>query len=539
MNWKRLDLPGLVLVVAAGVIYSIQQTWDTYQTVLVVVGAAALVAGLLARRREIAGAMTGRQGRYRANSLVSIVLFVAVLGLVNYLGARNEEIFDLTPEGLNTLADQSVNVAEQVEQDVEILAFYPGGDNPAARTLLERYRNANSRISFRFIDPDSEPQTAQQYEVTVYGNISDPLSGRSSAYGTLILEMGDFRERVESDRPVTEEALTNALTRLLKGEEKTVYFVEGHGEKNIDVAEQGGMASARTALERENYVVSTTNLVVDGGVPEDAAVLVWAGPVNEPFDEEITMLEEYLDAGGSVLIMIDPDQASFAAFLEEWGIRVGNDFVVDASGIGRLLGAGPEIPLVSQYGSHAITADFTEYGNVMTFFPLARSVTPAEDPTSDVTLAPLLLTNSRSWGETDLENPQAEMNPEVDVPGPVTLGVAATRSAAADPPEATPEDAEDPADEADSNARLVVIGDSEFASNGYFEQQGNGNLFMNAVTWLASDDSFISIRPREPGDRPLTMTPAQSSISFYLSMVLLPLGIIAGGISVWMKRRKR
>lgn len=533
MNWKRFDLPGLALVIIAGVIYSVQGTWDPYQTAMAAVGLLALAVGLFARRGQIGGGLTGRQGRHRANSLVSVVLFLGVLGLVSYLGAQNDETFDFTAEGRNTLAEQSRAVAEQVDQDVEILAFYPGGDNPAARELLDLYRNANSRIAFEFVDPNSQPQLAGQYEVTVYGSLNNPLSDRPSAYGTLILEMAGFRERVETESAVTEEELTNALTRLLKGEQKTVYFVEGHGEKNIDVVEQGGLAAARAALERENYGVETTNLIVDGGVPADAAVLVWAGPVNEPFDEEIAMLREYLDAGGSAMIMLDPDAAAFGAFLDEWGIRVGNDFVVDASGVGRLFGAGPEIPLVLEYGAHAITADFS---GAMTFFPLARSVTPTSDPTSDIIVSPLLLTGPRSWGETDLESNEAEMNPEVDLEGPVTLGVAATRLASADAGEATPE--ADPAAEGSGDARLVVIGDSEFASNGYFEQQGNANLFMNTVTWLAADDSFISIRPRLPDDRPLTMTAAQANVSLYLSMVLLPLGIVVGGISIWMKRRK-
>ena len=153
-------------------------------------------------------------------------------------------------------------------------------------------------------------------------------------------------------------------------------------------------------------------------------------------------------------------------------------------------------------------------------------MTPDGVPGGDVTAAYLLRSSARSWGETDFENSQAGMDADVDLPGPVSLGVVATRNLDIE--------SGDPV-----MARLVALGDSEFASNGYFTQQGNGNFFLNIVNWLAEDESFISIRPTLPQDRGLTLTAAGGRVSVYLSMVLLPLGIVAMGISVWMKRRKQ
>ena len=521
---RKLDLPGLILIVGAGVFYSVQSIWTVYQTLAVVVGLAAVALSVAARRKRILAGLTGRQGRHGANSLTSVVLLIGVLGLVNYLGVQNDQRLDMTSEGFNSLAEQSVTVADQLTEDVHIRAFYPGGDDRSARQLLDLYRNRNSDITYEFIDPDRQPQLAEQFQVTVYGLSSNPLTGQNAGYGTLILEMGEFVERVETQEDLREQDVTNALMKLAKGERKTIYFVEGHGEKPIDSGQQGGMDDARAGLEREGYVVGTINLIVDEAIPEDASALVWAGPLNEPFDEEVERVDRYLNQGGSVLVMIDPvPSASLEALLGRWSVSVGNDFVVDASGMGRLLGAGPEIPIVLDYGAHAITEGFD---GVMTFFPLARSVTPDSAPADDVTATYLLQSGARSWGETDFENSQASMDADVDLPGPVSLGVVATRNLDIE--------SGDPA-----VARLVVLGDSEFASNGYFTQQGNGNFFLNIVSWLAEDESFISIRPRLPEDRPLTLTDAGGRVSLYLSMVLLPLGIVAMGISVWMKRRKQ
>jgi ABC-type uncharacterized transport system involved in gliding motility auxiliary subunit len=170
---------------------------------------------------------------------------------------------------------------------------------------------------------------------------------------------------------VQEEDVTNTLTKIVKGEKKTIYFTDGHGEKKIDDTERTGYSIARADLDKENYTVKAVNLVTENKVPDDATVLVIAGPTAEFFPNEIEMIEKYLDAGGSVLVMLDPQQASMKDLMTKWGIDVGNNIVVDASGVGRLLGMGPAAPLVASYGNHPIT----EHMKVMTFPVL--SVTPS------------------------------------------------------------------------------------------------------------------------------------------------------------------
>ena len=516
---KKADLLGLAIVAAAVISYSIRGIWNVYQTIAAVVGGLLIVASFTLKAGEIRSKLGRRSARFGINSAFSVFLLIGILAFVNYLGAQHVKRVDMTTEKIYSLSDQSVNVAQQVKQDLKIKAFYPGGEYAPARDLLDLYKAKNNKVSYEFVDPDKQPQVAQQYQVTQYGDFQNPMTGESYRYGTLVLEMGGKTERIEKQsEPLREEDITNALMKIVKGEKKTFYFVQGHGEKQIDDNDRNGYSNAKAALEKESYVVKTVNLAEQGKVPDDASVLVMPGPTSEPFPNEMEQIDGFLSKGGSALILLDPPPAaSLADFMKKWSIDVGNNFVVDASGVGRLFGAGPTIPLVTNYSRHKITENF----KVMTFFPFVRSVTPAMPPVTGVNAETLLSSNERSWGETNLNSNEAAFDPKTDLKGPVSLATTATKDLGEN-----------------KKARLVVYGTSAFAANSAFGVQGNGNLFLNTATWLAQDENFISIRPKNPEDRRLTMTEAQGRLVSYVMLLLLPVGVLATGISVWAKRRK-
>jgi ABC-type uncharacterized transport system involved in gliding motility auxiliary subunit len=383
---------------------------------------------------------------------------------------------------------------------------------------LSLYKNRNSKISFEFVDPDKQPQLAQQHQVTVYGDFQNPMSGENFRYGTTILQMGDKTERIEKqNEPLREEDLTNTLTKIVKGEKKTIYFVTGHGEKAIDSTDKTGYSLAKTDLEKESYVTKSVNLASENKVPDDTTVLVIDGPTAEPFANEIEMVDNFLKGGGSVLVMLDPEAASLKDLMNKWSVDVGNNVVVDASGMGRLMGMGAAVPLVASYGTHPIT----DRMRVMTFFPMARTVSAPATPAEGVTVDKLLNTSDRSWGDTDIKSGEAEFNEGKDMKGPVSLAVAVSKDAGEN-----------------KKTRLVVYGDSDFASNAYYGTAGNGNLFTNTINWLARDENFISIKPKSSEDRRLEMTEAQGRLVSYLIVLMLPIGILITGVSVWMRRRK-
>src|SRR3989441_11151161 len=405
---KKADLLGLAIIAAAVISYSIRSIWSVYQTIAVVLGGLLVVASVVLKASEIRTRLGRRSARFGINSAASVFLLIGILAFVNYLGAQHVKRVDTTTEKIYSLSDQSVSVAQQVKQDLKIRAFYPGGEYAPAKDVLDLFKARNNKISYEFIDPDKQPQLAQQYKVSQYGDFQNPVSGESFRYGTLILEMGGKTERIEKQsEPVREEDVTNALMKVVKGEKKTIYFVQGHGEKSIDDTEKNGYSNAKAGLEKENYVLKNINLVQEGKVPDDASVLVMAGPTSEPFPNELELIDGFLNKGGSALILLDPPPAAgLTEFLKKWSIDVGNNFVVDASGVGRLFGAGPSIPLVTSYGHHKITDHF----NVMTFFPLVRSVGPANPPVTGVNAEQLLASNDRSWGETNLKSNEASFD---------------------------------------------------------------------------------------------------------------------------------
>lgn len=516
---KKVDILGLAIIAAAVISYSVRSIWSTYQTIALILGGVLVVASLAVKTDEIRSGLGRRSSRFGINSAVSVLFLLGILVFVNYLGAQHVKRVDTTSEKIYSLSDQSASVAQQVKQDLKIKAFYPGGDYAPAKDLFELYKAKNNKISFEFIDPDRQPQVAQQYNVTQYGEFQNPMSGESFRYGTTILDMAGKAERIEKQsEALREEDVTNALMKIVKGEKKTIYFVQGHGEKSIDDTEKNGYSTAKAGLEKDNYTIKTLNPVQENKVPDDASALVMDGPTSEPFPNELELIDSFLNKGGSVAIFLDPPPAaSLSDFMQKWSIDVGNNIVVDASGVGRLFGAGPSIPLVTKYSRHKITERF----NVMTFLPLVRSITAAKEPANGVTVSSLFESNERSWGETDTKSNGVSFDEKKDLKGPVSLAVVATK----DLPE-------------NKKARLVVFGDSDFASNSAFGLQGNGNLFLNTVSWLAQDESFISIRTKNPEDRRLTLTEAQGRLVSYVTLLFLPVGVLAAGISVWMKRRK-
>ncbi len=538
---QKLSDLGLILLVGAVIHYSIADLWNAWNLGLAIAGGTLLLAGIVINRRRILQSLGRRSTKYATNYIISVALVLGLAAAFNFIGQRHPKRFDLTAGGHYTLAPQTIQILDRLDRDVEIKAFYPDGDDVTLRELLVQFRTLSSHIEYEFIDPDRYPDVARQHDVTVYGTFANPFTGTELKSGTTVVRQGDLREKIEKRSDVIrEEDLTNALIKVQRAEKKRVYFVAGHGEKEIDNSDRGGYSEVQKALENQGFATASVNLAGEGKVPEDGQVLVIAGATIEPFPQESEYLSEFLNKGGGVLLMVDPPPAaSLQGFLNQWGVVAGENIVLDVSGAGRLMGAGPEIPLVLEYESHEITERFRS----MTFFPLVRSVEPSEKTVDGVTVTPLLQSNPRSWGETDLGETEKSFDEGEDSEGPLPLAVAVSKQleAVADPvetgPDAAREGAEDTESPAPATARMVVVGDSEFASNAHFSAQGNGNLFLNMISWLAQEKDLISIRPKSPQDRRMTLSQSQQTTLFYLTVVLLPLGVIVAGISVWSQRR--
>ena len=484
---------------------------------------AGLVATLLytaGQWRDIARSFEARNVKYGTIAAGSIVVFLGILIGVNWIANRQNKRWDLTATQQFSLSDQSKKVVTELTQPVHIRVFHSTEDVQRFRDRLGEYQYLSSQLQVDYYDVEKQPLEAQRFEV--------------QQFGTLVFEYDGRTERTTSD---TEQDITNALIKVVEGHPKKVYFVQGHGERDSTGADPRGYSQVAAQLASDNFEVAALALAQDGAVPDDATLLVIAGPTTDYLPSEIELLKGYLARAGKLLLLIDPvdrgnstSVPSLIALANDWGINVGNNIVIDASGLGRQIGAGPEVPLAMSYPTHPITDGF----RVMTAFPLSRSVTPIEGGTDGHLAQSLVETSPRSWAETDVQGLFASgtpaLDPETDQAGPVSVAAAVTGAA----PEApAPDEPDGPTPE----ARLVVVGDSDFGSNGGLGIQGNSDLFLNMANWLARQENLIAIRPRDPEDRRLQLTEDQSQRIFWLALVIIPLGLIGTGVRVWWVRR--
>ena len=490
---------GAAMLISGLVRQNIEGVWGWMNISLVAAGAVLILAAVALNFRDLIAFFSGRSGKAGVNLGGLLIAFLAILGLLNYLGYRYHKRFDLTPEGLYTLSDQSKKILNGLQKDVRVIKFDKVEDQPLSDQMAV-FKNQTQRLTYERVDPQQKPDLARQFNV--------------QRMGETVIVAG---ERVERPQATSEQDLINAIMKVTRDQMKTICFISGHGERDIADAEAEGYQAIDKALQNENYQTRSINLITENQVPADCSVIVLSGPKSALIPQEATLIGKYLDEGGKALIQIDPDtDPGVGDILKSWNVEMGKDTVIDVSGVGRLFGTGPAVPLVGEYGNHPITKDMKR---TATFFPLARSVKKSGGERTDITQTELLKTSERSWGETALQGDDAKFDEGQDNEGPVTLGITATKMVG------------------EKEARLVVIGDSDFANNNYVRLAGNGDLFLNTVNWLAQEEDLISIRPKSPTNRSVTMTESQQRTFFLLVVLLMPLTVIGIGAYVWWKRR--
>jgi ABC-type uncharacterized transport system involved in gliding motility auxiliary subunit len=497
--FKWAGYVGAALLVGGYLRYAIREVMGTFNLALLIAGAVLLLACVAANYRTIMGFSGRRSTKLGANTAVLTIAAIGIIGILNFLGFRHHKRIDVTTEKLYDISDQTRKVVSGLTRDVKVIKF-DQTDDPQLHDLMKEYRDVSNHITYERIDPEAKPDLARQYKVTSQGEV--------------VVVSGDKTERPSG---TDEEALTSAIIKVSRDSVKKIYFMQGHGEKQTsDLSTRDGYGLVDRALKNENYETKTVNIAESGQVPADCDVLVLAGPKQGLFPEEVTSIGKYLDGGGKAMLLIDPAvDPKLDDVLKQWGIELGAGLVEDSSALGRRLGAPLTVPLATTYGSHSITKGFDGY---MTFFPEARAVNQIHDSSNNASTTDLVKGSDNSWA-TAQPKPDEEFNPATDKKGPITLGVASTRSIG------------------DKQSRLVVIGDSDFATNVNAQAQRNGDLFLNSINWLAEEESLISIRPKSPTQRRVEMNASQQNMLFLLTIVLMPAAAICSGVYVWWKRR--
>jgi ABC-type uncharacterized transport system involved in gliding motility auxiliary subunit len=509
-------LVGLVLVFAGLLVYAINTMFTLLSTIPLILGGLLIVAYIILDFQSIKEGLSSRSAKFGSNAALMILVVLGLLVVVNMLLSRFNARIDTTAAKQFSLAEQTRKVLKNLDADTKALGFFKTNEEGRAEELFDEYTEYSDRFSYEIIDPDKKPGIAKQYDI--------------QQYGTVVFESEGKQEKVTE---TSEENFTNALIAVSREEVKKIYFSTGHGEHSPDTEQREGMSFAKEMLEDENYVLESIMLagMAADSLPQDMSLLVIAGPRSDLFPNETEMIKNYLKGGGKLLLMLDPDSPqSYVDLAADYGVTVRNDMVIDASGIGQLFGAGPIMPLVNTYTDHAITKDF----NVMTLFNEARSLTKSDNVPTGLTVSEIAKTNPRSWGETSpISGEGVAFDEGQDIRGPLTLLAVGEKDAE------DQSQAEDKFDLGDVTVktRFAIYGDSDFATNGFIRNQGNGDLFMNTVSWLAEQEDLISVRPRDPEDRRLSLTQQQAKMIFYLGVLLLPVLIFATGVWVYVKRK--
>src|SRR5688572_2534583 len=347
---------GTALVFAAVAIRFIRPEWDQYAVYLAWGGLAAVVLYTLGQWRDIVDFFRRRQARYGALATISVLVALAIAVAANYLSSRQNKRWDLTANQQNSLSEQTVKVLQGLTAPVKFTVFERQTEMERFRTRLTEYDYNSDQVTVEYIDPDTRPVVAREYDV--------------QAYGTIVVDYMGRRERVSSD---SEQEITNALIKAISGMERTVYFLQGHGEKDPTVMERDGYSGVSEALRRDNYKVERLVLAQQKEVPEDATAIILAGPTSDLLPAEKDALQRYLERQGKLMVLLDPPVGAQAApmsntleLLNYWGFEIGSNVVVDISGATN----EPSIAVAASYPEHAITDRFA----TLTIYPLARSV---------------------------------------------------------------------------------------------------------------------------------------------------------------------
>jgi hypothetical protein len=402
--------------------------------------------------------------------------------------------------------------------------------------LLSRYGAASRRVHVRIVDAAKRPVEAQQlvqkYGVTTTGVVVTSGNDKRVIDSNELAEL-DFRSMQATGAPQMtgfkgEQLFTSAIVQLSEGHKPKILFTVGHGEHSLDDQSGRGFSGAQQLLGRDNFELEEWSSLGKSAVPPGTDLMVIAGPTGSFVQPELDAFSAYLNNGGRMLVLLDPNLGPVAGSgivstgLEGWlarfGVKAGQNIVVDPSN--PLPFFGPETIFSKEYGDHPITKALAE-GNLPVLLSVVRSVSAGSAP--GVKLTELVRTSSQGWGETDLANLDKVARDGRDVPGPVSIGVVAESGSTAPGKRAM---------------RLVVVGDSDFAANQLMQANvANTVLLSNALNWLVEREALLGIPPKKTEQVKLTLTRDEMRM-IYLLAAALPILSVALGAAVFFRRRR-
>ncbi len=458
-----------------------------------------------------------RQTRYGGNALVMVLAVIGILVAINFLSSRRYWTKDLTTNKQFSVSRQTLQILDGLKdtgQTVSITGIFSPVEDSAAgdvTKLLDRYRQRSDALTYQRIDPAAD-------RAAVLGLVDrlklDENSGLRDR--VLVVESGDKSTIVSS---LDEQGITEAIVKVTRDRTPVLAFTVGHGEYDPNGTGAQGYGTIRQRLERDGYKVETLNLAtVSDTIKADAVVI--AGPQRPFLPQETSRLAEFIQGGGSALLLLDAGvDTGLDPVLQPWAISPDDDVVLQANALGM---ASSEVTVQGEdYGFHPVTQGVNQLFSVI---PSARSFGVGQPVSTTFTTTPLIEVKQNAWGETDLaglSKGQGAFDAATDKSVPLNLALAAEGG--------------------ENVGRMVLFGSALMASDSWLQQfqpgaVANADLVPNAINWLTRDENLISIRPTEPDDRSMA-PPTRPYLLLFVLVALIPLTIF--GIGLWLYWRRR
>ena len=440
------------------------------------------------------------QQRRLKNALVTILL-LCLFGALAELSTRYPAQIDITRNADNTLSSASQQLLASLPGNVLITAYIKQGQPIRAQIaqLVDRYSRNKSDLKLTFIDPDLQPEKSRELNIGPEGII-----------------LVEYQGRTEKLSFIDESSLTNALLQLSTAQERWVTFLTGHGERSPDGIANFDLGLFGKELARRAIKAQTLNLATLPAIPDNSALLVMTAPTVPLLAGEWDIIKRYLQNGGNLLLLTDPDNRFLTVLQQHLGLLPLPGVIVDSSA--KLNGINdPSFVVASTYPPHPISKGL----QTTTVYPVVAAL--EMDKQTDFKADAILRSSELSWTETgEIAGKIGFDAQSLEKQGPLTFAYALTRTA-----------------NENTQQRIVVVGDGDFLSNAYIGNVGNLDMGLRIVSWLIHDDRFIDIPAKSAADKSLQLSQTAVAVIGFGFLLAIPLLLIGTGFFIWRKRKHR